>query len=126
MCIRDSAYVADNQPDPGGGGNFHDISNEIRFNWLTAEMAAQPIYTLAPGYPNYTAVRAANLAALGDGQLMMHWFGHGSKWRWGYSGSVRPLGVLDQNAVSYTHLRAHETVLDLVCRLLLETKKQSY
>ena len=27
------------------------------------------------------------------------------------------------NTVSYTHLRAHETVLDLVCRLLLETKK---
>ena len=27
--------------------------------------------------------------------------------------------------VSYTHLRAHETVLDLVCRLLLETKKHS-
>ena len=26
--------------------------------------------------------------------------------------------------VSYTHLRAHETVLDLVCRLLLETKNQ--
>ena len=28
-------------------------------------------------------------------------------------------------AVSYTHLRAHETVLDLVCRLLLE-KKNAY
>ena len=27
--------------------------------------------------------------------------------------------------VSYTHLRAHETVLDLVCRLLLEKKKTS-
>ena len=27
------------------------------------------------------------------------------------------------HAVSYTHLRAHETVLDLVCRLLLEKKK---
>ena len=25
-------------------------------------------------------------------------------------------------SVSYTHLRAHETVLDLVCRLLLEKK----
>ena len=25
--------------------------------------------------------------------------------------------------VSYTHLRAHETVLDIVCRLLLEKKK---
>ena len=27
--------------------------------------------------------------------------------------------------VSYTHLRAHETVLDLVCRLLLEKKTKS-
>ena len=35
-------------------------------------------------------------------------------------------GVFNLNgaqAVSYTHLRAHETVLDLVCRLLLEKKK---
>eukprot|EP00657_Telonema_sp_P-1_P001244 TRINITY_DN12814_c0_g1_i1.p1 TRINITY_DN12814_c0_g1~~TRINITY_DN12814_c0_g1_i1.p1 ORF type:complete len:109 (-),score=18.32 TRINITY_DN12814_c0_g1_i1:12-338(-) len=30
---------------------------------------------------------------------------------------------LELIAVSYTHLRAHETVLDLVCRLLLEKKK---
>ena len=30
---------------------------------------------------------------------------------------------LGYKAVSYTHLRAHETVLDLVCRLLLEKKK---
>ena len=30
----------------------------------------------------------------------------------------------DDGAVSYTHLRAHETVLDLVCRLLLEKKKE--
>ena len=28
--------------------------------------------------------------------------------------------------VSYTHLRAHETVLDLVCRLLLEKKKRKH
>ena len=36
-------------------------------------------------------------------------------------------GVNDVNgnmSVSYTHLRAHETVLDLVCRLLLEKKKK--
>ena len=31
----------------------------------------------------------------------------------------------DPVAVSYTHLRAHETVLDLVCRLLLEKKKET-
>src|SRR5665811_2089704 len=30
--------------------------------------------------------------------------------------------VADVGPVSYTHLRAHETVLDLVCRLLLEKK----
>ena len=30
----------------------------------------------------------------------------------------------DVEAVSYTHLRAHETVLDIVCRLLLEKKQQ--
>ena len=29
-----------------------------------------------------------------------------------------------QDPVSYTHLRAHETVLDLVCRLLLEKTKK--
>ena len=29
-------------------------------------------------------------------------------------------------SVSYTHLRAHETVLDLVCRLLLEKKTAIY
>ena len=29
------------------------------------------------------------------------------------------------HAVSYTHLRAHETVLDLVCRLLLEKKNNN-
>ena len=32
----------------------------------------------------------------------------------------------DLIAVSYTHLRAHETVLDLVCRLLLEKTKISH
>ena len=31
--------------------------------------------------------------------------------------------VDEDGPVSYTHLRAHETVLDLVCRLLLEKKK---
>ena len=31
--------------------------------------------------------------------------------------------ALERAPVSYTHLRAHETVLDLVCRLLLEKKK---
>ena len=41
-----------------------------------------------------------------------------------YAGATVPdVILLDLNPVSYTHLRAHETVLDLVCRLLLEKKK---
>src|SRR5665811_284750 len=39
--------------------------------------------------------------------------------------TVAPLFIIwfGYGSVSYTHLRAHETVLDLVCRLLLEKKK---
>ena len=44
-----------------------------------------------------------------------------------YSVTGVPGGELDGGvgSVSYTHLRAHETVLDLVCRLLLEKKQQT-
>ena len=44
-----------------------------------------------------------------------------------YIGYVPPPGIEKYyiKAVSYTHLRAHETVLDLVCRLLLEKKTNS-
>ena len=38
-------------------------------------------------------------------------------------GSPLIMDAFRDNPVSYTHLRAHETVLDLVCRLLLEKKK---
>ncbi|TVW99794.1 hypothetical protein AZJ57_11785, partial [Streptococcus pneumoniae] len=31
----------------------------------------------------------------------------------------------DEKPVPYTHFRAHETVLDFVCRLLLEKKKNT-
>ena len=44
------------------------------------------------------------------------------------TGNVSLTGVTLTDAfapVSYTHLRAHETVLDLVCRLLLEKKKKT-
>mgnify|MGYP003381538920 CR=1 FL=1 len=40
-------------------------------------------------------------------------------------GGVREVVGIGLRPVSYTHLRAHETVLDLVCRLLLEKKKST-
>ena len=39
------------------------------------------------------------------------------------NGNVSNIVSFTSMSVSYTHLRAHETVLDLVCRLLLEKKK---
>ena len=40
--------------------------------------------------------------------------------------SITPVAAFTPmpDTVSYTHLRAHETVLDLVCRLLLEKKNK--
>ena len=43
----------------------------------------------------------------------------------GFAGNYIELNGDSSRTVSYTHLRAHETVLDLVCRLLLEKKKKS-
>ena len=46
----------------------------------------------------------------------------------GDQGAMGVVGIVDvsgQAAVSYTPLRAHETVLELVCRLLLENKNKS-
>ena len=42
--------------------------------------------------------------------------------------ALEPFAIdyIDLDPVSYTHLRAHETVLDLVCRLLLEKQKQQH
>src|SRR5665811_961104 len=47
--------------------------------------------------------------------------------KWGGDLTAYNTGQVSLNPVpvSYTHLRAHETVLDLVCRLLLEKKKKT-
>ena len=42
-----------------------------------------------------------------------------------YQHTVGLMLIDGRDPVSYTHLRAHETVLDLVCRLLLENKKKT-
>ena len=39
------------------------------------------------------------------------------------SEGMLPAHILGNMSVSYTHLRAHETKANLVCRLLLEKKK---
>ena len=48
-----------------------------------------------------------------------------ARWRRLVTTRNRPATKAASVSVSYTHLRAHETVLDLVCRLLLEKKNNS-
>src|SRR5660397_276921 len=48
---------------------------------------------------------------------------HRRRGRVSWRGRVAGRLPLDLGAVSYTHLRAHETKANLVCRLLLEKKK---
>ena len=64
------------------------------------------------------------------GSMQENWFFGaaviiGDLLKWNYTGRIYPIHPSAQTAVSYTHLRAHETVLDLVCRLLLEKKKNN-
>ena len=74
----------------------------------------------------------------GDGRCNHHYiWGHACIWRascrhiWYRAQGARmgrrhvSGGRREEGNVSYTHVRAHETVLDLVCRLLLWKKKLS-
>ena len=60
--------------------------------------------------------------AQGDGAAIHVEPVHGNPQRVGAVQHLHGEGLVQFPPVSYTHLRAHETVLDLVCRLLLEKK----
>ena len=95
---------------PGWGGpystehQFHEVF--VLFGYLAAITTRLELVTgvliLPQRQTALVAKQAAEIDRLAGGRLR--------------------LGV---GAVSYTHLRAHETVLDLVCRLLLEKKKNN-
>ena len=66
--------------------------------------------TLATGAPEHLADAEADRGRHAIGGAS----GNGDR-----IGEQHGIVVEDQGPVSYTHLRAHETVLELVCRLLL-------
>ena len=80
------------------------------------EVFPQIIHQLSPRkHGPYIAV---NCGAIPEGTIDSELFGHE---KGSFTGAHEA-----RKAVSYTHLRAHETVLDLVCRLLLEKTQPSY
>ena len=65
-------------------------------------------------------IRDSPDAVRGAKELLNHLFNPGAADQF-----AKERQVIRRLAVSYTHLRAHETVLDLVCRLLLEQKNNT-
>ncbi len=83
-------FVADRCNDPTAG-NFHSLSDQVRLNWLPASYDDRTIYygdtTICPGATSDTdtpaEMQAQIKAAFNNGALMLQWFGHASRWRWG-------------------------------------------
>ena len=93
MCIRDR----------------HTLFRPQSFTWIGNQIAPVSERTIAIGYGALGLAVAAILLARRKASF---W------WVMAIFFFMLALGP-----VSYTHLRAHETVLDLVCRLLLEKKQ---
>jgi uncharacterized repeat protein (TIGR01451 family) len=76
-------YVADNHADPAG--NFHSLSNEIRQNWLPPGYDDRTVYYRSgTNLDTGPEMESAINAQFNEGVLMLQWFGHGGKLRWGY------------------------------------------
>jgi hypothetical protein len=77
-------FVADDQPDPKGAGDFWDLSNDIANNYLPNSYAAQKVY-YSPGNPPYSTpgdVRTAIINAINEGCLLVNYIGHGAIYWW--------------------------------------------
>ena len=114
MCIRDSLYYLYNNT-PGTASPFSfDIEEEASLGyefWGNTNFDTVDYFTTTLPAANYDSVylriKAQNNQCGGTQWIQYFCYKNGSS----------------TPSVSYTHLRAHETVLDLVCRLLLEKKK---
>lgn len=91
---RRVVFVADNYSDPAG--NFHALSNDIRDNWLPDEYVDVPIYYNG-NYFTGNDMRTAIRTALNQDALMLQWFGHASRFRWG---SVSMFNINDPPALA--------------------------
>src|SRR5450756_492000 len=105
MCIRDSARVS---------GVVERIGKTVT---IAYEEAEERVYEVAPS----ARIKVEHGQVVSAGEQLTD----GSK---NPQDVLRVLGKEEVQrymvAVSYTHLRAHETRHDLVCRLLLEKKKK--
>ncbi len=75
-----AVFAADNYLDPAG--DFHAFSDEVRLGWLPAAYDDRTIYYNRDFFTG-DAMRGAIRAAFDADALLLQWFGHGSRYRWG-------------------------------------------
>src|SRR5665811_1833518 len=125
--VRLSPEVVDGLRSAGCALNVADMPSAVLAQAPIAgavallEAGLEPILQVTGRDRNRLALQADLLAAhaLGVRNLLCL---TGDHITFGDHPGARAVFDLSATAVSYTHLRAHETVLDLVCRLLLEKK----
>ncbi len=101
---RRAVFVADDEET--GAGNFHAFSDEIIANWLPPAYDSSKIYynpnnmPVGVGYTTVSDMKTNVKQAFNQGALLMQWFGHASKFRWGSFNNlwkVWDLRTLDAN-----------------------------
>ena len=87
-----------------------------------ASTSATEIYTAPVGYTGVVLLaQAANVDSSSHDVTFSHKRGN-TVTELGKEIAIPPNDTMSLVSVSYTHLRAHETLMNLVCRLLLEKK----
>ena len=126
LAIRQMGWIKNARPGNAGGvGNTLEDLLEIEENNLPIPNAAEwelkttraKGSSLTTGFhiePSPTAYKFVP-------RILLPLYG----WPHEKAGIKYPADEMSFRPVSYTHIRAHETVLDLVCRLLLEQQKNN-
>src|SRR5664280_3601648 len=125
MCIRDSSMVVDIQRKALGIKSgiipMSDEKSDMVSVTDNGEMEFHEFLVTKQGIPNVVDIKY-NIVAPTPG--LVECVEESDMIVLGPSNPITSIWPIVSIAVSYTHLRAHETVLDLVCRLLLEKKKK--
>ncbi len=88
---RRAVFVADDYSNPAG--NFHALSDNVRLGWLPSSYEGRPVYyRLDAAHDTGAEMRAAIKDEFNSGALLLQWYGHASRQRWG---SVSMFDVLD-------------------------------
>ena len=128
----------------GTYGTFHSERNiknyahgmfQSVYDYPYLSSSANHIFDITLGYDNRSVLSAsANVGGVQQAKKI-NIYNQYAQVLLGYTGSTNEVEIFESDlnlgdnnnymTVSYTHLRAHESVLDLVCRFMLEIKKDS-